>query len=235
MEIFHVEWTECTNSKTNISYRHVYYTNKIESFVKYSTNWYPLKVTKLIQQAKEKDNGCPIFTPDIDINKDKEALVLEIIYQHFNQGNLYKSKEWYDKFIPMYKQSRRYSLGQKRKVEIPIWDDDNFLGEKRHKFDDSVTLKESELHFDTSTTIIQTTPTKKKQKRQVNIHPTPSKQLAIDMDSILDVPNNKMILPSRRAEICLKCRLPVEPINHQMCLTKLFDITDIWMEAYYAE
>eukprot|EP00835_Amoeboradix_gromovi_P001407 NODE_63_length_25098_cov_0.440498.p11 type:complete len:274 gc:universal NODE_63_length_25098_cov_0.440498:19802-18981(-) len=143
--IFHIEYSEAKKGcKSSVSYRHVYYTDKIESFVKYSANWYPFKVTRLVSEQKENIGKCPKFSPEIDTSKEKEVLYLEIIHQHYLEGSNYKSKEWYTKFIPMYQQSWKNSVGNKRRVDNLFFDEDSLLSEKRRKFEgmNSTTLKD---------------------------------------------------------------------------------------------
>ena len=262
LPIFHVEYTEARKDIPNssVSYRHVYYTNKIESFVKYSTNWYPVKMTNLNKSKIETTDKCPKFTPNIDLNKEKEILYLAIIYQHYNDENRFKSKEWYQKFLPMYKQSRRHSLGQKRKVVEPlIWEEDHsFVSEKRRKFSivgDSTTLgfeedldifgdtldasKEESMAIQKNSENLKTHSTPKKSKRPEFIM-TPSKKLAEDMDAKLGVQkagsiSHKIVFPTRKAEVCNTCHLPLEPLNHQICLSRIYGVVDGWMDAYYAD
>eukprot|EP00834_Sanchytrium_tribonematis_P000203 NODE_4_length_77007_cov_1.156642.p43 type:complete len:256 gc:universal NODE_4_length_77007_cov_1.156642:74707-75474(+) len=252
--IFHVEYSEPKPSDPSkkISYRHVYYSNKIETFVKYAFNWLPISLTKLVCNPKTIDcESCPKFTPNIDTKKDIEVLYLECINQHHSQNFEYKSKKWYEKFNSMYNQSKKYSIGQKRKIEIPFWEDDSIMSEKRQRYEDleHTTLKEFESLEDSEKTItaadendvinsnILSTP---KKSIKPLIQNTPSKILATELESKLgsiSSRTNPIVCLSENsiAKVCDTCHLSIEPSNQKICLSKIYDTVDAWMKAYYSE
>ncbi len=234
--IFHVEYTEKNQNDAtkDISHKHVYYSNKVETFVKYATTWFPVKLTKLFIKQSNENTTCPVVTPTINISKDKDLLYLDVIYQHYTLKSTYKSIEWYKQFMTIYKQTRKHSIGQKRKMDN--WDNeqDSFIEKKRKLTSESVAslLDETTLANETTDSTLANETTRLNEN---SVMCTPSKKLAKEMDSKLDfVPKRQVPVFDKVKEHCSICNRPVEPVNAELCLIKIYDKVDQWITDYYS-